>query len=43
MLKEGKLRLEKIHTNLNLADAFTKVVSNEKLEFGRASLGLISF
>jgi hypothetical protein len=43
MLKEGKLRLEKIHTNLNLADAFTKVVSNEKLEFCRASLGLISF
>jgi hypothetical protein len=40
-LDEGKLRVLKINTKENPADAFTKVVTREKFEFCRASLGVV--
>ena len=38
---EGKLNVVKIDTKINLADIFMKVVSKEKFECARTSLGLV--
>lgn len=40
LLEEKVLRLEKIHTDDNLADLFTKAVTIVKLELCKASVGL---
>lgn len=41
VLDDGQLRLEKIHTDDNPADMFTKVVTREKLNSCSASVGLL--
>jgi len=40
VLDDGQLRLEKIHTDENLVDMFTKVVTREKLSSSSSSVGL---
>ena len=41
VLDDGKLKLEKIHIDDNLADIFTKAVAREKLNSSSASVGLL--
>ena len=41
VLEDGQLKLEKIHTNDNLADMLTKVVTREKPNSSSASVGLL--
>ena len=41
VLEDGQLKLEKIHTNDNLADMLTKVVTTEKLNSSSALVGLL--
>ena len=41
ILEDGRLKLEKIHTNENLADMLTKVVTREKLNSSSTSVGLL--
>ena len=41
ILDGGKLKLEKIYTNNNLANMFTKAVTREKLNSSSASVGLL--
>ena len=41
VLEDGQLKLEKIHTNENLVDMLTKVVTREKLNSSSASVGLL--
>ena len=41
LLDEGLISLEKIHTNQNPADMFTKVVTIEKLKLCAVSVGLL--
>ena len=41
VLEDGQLKLEKIHTNENLANMLTKVVTREKLNSSSALVGLL--
>lgn len=41
ILDDGELKLDKIHTDENLADMFTKVVTREKLKSSSTSVGLL--
>ena len=41
VLEDGKLKLDKIHTDDNLADMLTKVVTREKLNSSLSSVGLL--
>ena len=41
ILEDGRLKMEKIHTNENPADMLTKVVTREKLNSSLASVGLL--
>ena len=41
ILEDGQLKLEKIHTNENLVDMLTKVVTRENLNSSSASVGLL--
>ena len=41
VLDDGQLKLDKIHTDDNLVDMFTKVVTREKLNSSLASVGLL--
>ena len=41
VLDDGQLKLEKIHTDDNPADMFTKAVTREKLSSSLASVGLL--
>ena len=41
ILEDGQLKLEKIHTNENLVDMLTKVVTKEKLNSSLALIGLL--
>ena len=41
VLEDGQLKLEKIHTNENLADMLTKVVTREKLNSSSTLVGLL--
>lgn len=41
VLEEGILKVENIHTKVNPTNALTKIISREKLEFCRASLGIV--
>ena len=41
VLEDGKLKLDKIHIDDNLADMLTKVVTREKLNSSSASIGLL--
>ena len=41
ILEDGRLKLEKIHTNENLADMLTKVVTREELNSSSALVGLL--
>ena len=40
-LDDGKLKLDKIHTDNNLADMITKVVTREKLNSSSNLVGLL--
>ena len=40
-VEEGKLNVVEIDTKINLADIFMKVVTKEKFECARTSLGLV--
>ena len=40
VLEDGRLKLEKIHTNENPTDMLKKVVTREKLNSSSASIGL---
>ena len=40
-VEEGKLKVVKIDTKINPTDIFTKVVTKEKFESARTSLGLV--
>ena len=41
VLDDGQLKLEKIHTDDNPVNMFTKVVTREKLNSSSASVGLL--
>ena len=41
VLEDGRLKLEKIHTNENPVDMLTKVVTREKLNSSSTSVGLL--
>ena len=42
VLEDGQLKLDKIHTNVNLIDMFTKVVTREKLNSSSVLVGLLA-